>query len=86
MRLVVLFLCAAFLCTTGLNAANDWPVYGHDAGGTKYSPLAQINRSNVRRLNRAWTYHTGEQGRQFESTPIVIGGVLYFLTQQQRIV
>jgi quinoprotein glucose dehydrogenase len=81
MKFAVLLLCAA-----GLHAANEWPVYGHDAGGTKYSPLAQINRKNVNRLDRAWTYHTGEQGRQFESTPIVVGGVLYFSTQQQRIV
>ncbi|PYV90030.1 MAG: hypothetical protein DMG90_10005, partial [Acidobacteria bacterium] len=29
---------------------DDWPYYGHDAGGTRYSPLSQINRQNVATL------------------------------------
>jgi glucose dehydrogenase len=64
----------------------DWPVYGHDAGGTRYSPLKQINTTNVSRLQRAWTYHTGEKGRSLESTPICINGTLYFSTQNQNVV
>src|SRR5947207_10512344 len=43
---------------TVLNAQTDWPVYGHDDGGMRYSTLKQINGSNVSRLQRAWTYHT----------------------------
>lgn len=39
---------------------NNWPVYGHDFGGMRFSPLHQINVTNVDRLRRAWTYHTGE--------------------------
>jgi glucose dehydrogenase len=61
-------------------------VYGHDAGGTRYSPLKQINTANVSRLQRAWTYHTGEKGRSLESTPICINDTLYFSTQNQNIV
>jgi quinoprotein glucose dehydrogenase len=41
----------------------DWPVYGHDPGGARFSPLDQINARNVGRLEVAWTYHmrpTGE--------------------------
>ena len=38
----------------------DWPYYGGDAGGSRYSPLTQINRSNVARLTLAWEYHTGD--------------------------
>ncbi len=37
----------------------DWPVYGGDPGGMKYSPLTQINRSNVHELELAWTWGTG---------------------------
>jgi len=69
-----------------LSGQTDWPVYGHDPGGMRYSTLAQIDTTNVARLAPAWTYHTGEKGRQFESTPIVIGNVMYFSTQLQRIV
>ncbi len=64
----------------------DWPVYGHDAAGTRYSPLNQINTANVRRLQRAWTYHTGEKGRSLESTPICVNDTLYFSTQNQNVV
>jgi quinoprotein glucose dehydrogenase len=64
----------------------DWPVYGHDAGGTRHSPLKQINTSNVGQLQRAWAYHTGEKGRSFESTPIFVDNVLYFSTQNQNVV
>ncbi|MDR3702141.1 MAG: pyrroloquinoline quinone-dependent dehydrogenase [Candidatus Sulfopaludibacter sp.] len=65
---------------------SDWPAYGRDPGGTRYSPLDQIDTTNVKRLQRAWVYHTGEAGRAFEITPIVVGGVLYFATQNQKIV
>ncbi len=64
----------------------DWPVYGRDSGAQRYSPLDQINTKNVARLERAWIYHTGERGRAFEVTPIVADGVLYFATQNQKIV
>jgi len=36
---------------------SDWTSYGHDAGQTKYSPLAQINTGNVSQLKPAWEYH-----------------------------
>ena len=36
---------------------NEWPTYGHDKGGMRYSPLAQITPANVSRLQVAWTYH-----------------------------
>src|SRR5262245_23925423 len=34
----------------------DWPAYGRDPGGSRYSPLSQINRGNVGQLKIAWTY------------------------------
>ena len=64
----------------------DWPIYGRDSGGSRYSALDQINVKNVATLRRAWVYHTGERGRSFETTPIVIDNVLYFSTQNQKIV
>ena len=38
----------------------EWPAYGGDPGGTRYSPLDQINRDNVSSLKLAWEYRTGE--------------------------
>jgi quinoprotein glucose dehydrogenase len=74
-------------------AQNDWAYYGHDAGGTRYSPLAQINRANVAKLRVAWTFHTGDisdgSGRPkrsgLETTPILVDGMLYFTTPFNRV-
>jgi quinoprotein glucose dehydrogenase len=67
-------------------AQTDWPSYGHDPGGMRYSPLKQIDASNVAKLRRAWTFHTGERGGPFETTPIVAGGLMYLSTQAGRVV
>ncbi|MBI3982432.1 MAG: pyrroloquinoline quinone-dependent dehydrogenase [Gemmatimonadetes bacterium] len=72
----------------------DWPAYGRDSGGTRFSPLAEISRANVARLHVAWTYHTGELAERFatknqtslEVTPLVIAGVMYFSTPLGRVI
>src|ERR1700751_2621749 len=65
--------------------SHDWPVYGGQAAGDHYSSLSQINRKNVRRLQVAWTYDAGEEGG-LESSPIVVGRVLYAYTATQKVV
>jgi quinoprotein glucose dehydrogenase len=75
-------------------STDAWPYYGHDAGGTRYSPLTQITRANVSRLKVAWTFHTGDvsQGRDgrprsgFETTPIVVDRTLYLTTPFNRVI
>ena len=79
-------LALLVLCAAAAHAQKDWPAYGHDPGGMRYSPLVQINTTNVSRLRRAWTYHTGDSGTQFETTPIVAGNRMYLSTQSGRIV
>lgn len=49
----------------------NWPVYGGDPGGLKYSPLTQINRSNVQELQMAWTWKTGERPGTVLRRPIL---------------
>ena len=67
-----------------------WPSYGGDPGGTRYSPLTQIDRGNVGSLEVAWTYRTGEElGPRpfaFEVTPILVGARLVFCTPWNRVV
>jgi quinoprotein glucose dehydrogenase len=83
-----------FLSLPGLLRAQEWPAYAGDPGGSKYSPLKQINRENVTRLRVAWTYHTGDvsDGSEhptrsaFEATPLVVDGVLYVTTPFGRVV
>ena len=64
--------------------SRDWPVYGGSPEYLHYSPLSQINRSNVKRLQVAWTYDTGEQGG-LQTSPLVVDGVLYGITPTQKI-
>ena len=48
---------------------------------TKYSTLDQINTSNVKSLQKAWTFHTGDKTGFFESTPLVVDGTMYVTAQ-----
>ncbi len=43
-------------------AQTDWPTFGHDAGGQRYSPLKQITPQNVNDLKVAWVYHMKPAG------------------------
>jgi quinoprotein glucose dehydrogenase len=65
----------------------DWPNYGNDKAGARYSPLDQINRDNVTKLQVAWTYHTGDaaEGSTIECTPLVIDGVAYVTTVRTKV-
>ena len=63
-------------------AANvEWPFYAGNLAAQRYSPLDQINRDNVGKLEIAWRFQTGNYGPKPESrneaTPLMIGGVLY---------
>lgn len=70
-RILLVLAAASFL----LPAQTDWPMFGHDPGASRFSPLKQINVRNIGRLQRAWTFHTGKPGS--EGIPIVVGGVMY---------
>ena len=37
--------------------SKEWPTYGHDPGGMRFSPLTEITPENVSRLKVAWVYH-----------------------------
>lgn len=74
--------------------SDGWPVYGHDAGNMRRSPLTDITPRNVGRLAVAWTFHTGDTSdgggdrprSGFEATPIVVDDTLYFTTATNRII
>src|SRR5262249_15629570 len=61
----------------------NWPVYGGDFAGTKYSKLQQINRQNVLRLKPAWIYRCDDArgaGSTIECNPLVIDNRMYLTT------
>src|SRR3984957_2404023 len=62
-----------------------WRSYGGSSDGTQYSALRQINRSNVKELQVAWTYRTGDD-RKYVFNPLVIDGTMYVLAKNNSIV
>jgi quinoprotein glucose dehydrogenase len=87
-------VAAASLALLAAAHAQDWPVYGGDAGGTRFSGAAQVTKANVAGLAIAWTYHTGEAARRgaafrrsaFQVTPVLADGKLLFCTPFDRVV
>jgi glucose dehydrogenase len=70
---------------------HEWHYYGGDPGGSKYSPLTQINRDNVHQLKVAWVFHTGDlppdsMAATFECTPLVVDGVMYVITAFSKVI
>ena len=65
-------------------SSTDWPRYGGTLENNHYSPLAQINRENVGRLQLAWQFDTGEEGG-LQTSPIIVNGVLYGITPTQKV-
>lgn len=81
-------------CKTGsersritFQTGKDYPVYGGNKAGNRYSPLSQINTGNVKDLQVAWTYFANEKSdtagnkppraREIQCQPIVVNGILY---------
>jgi quinoprotein glucose dehydrogenase len=71
------------LSTSG-QEQQDWPTYGGAPENNHYSRLAQINRSNVKRLAVAWSFDTQEEGG-LQTSPIIVEGILYGITPTQKV-
>jgi glucose dehydrogenase len=69
-----------FSCTQvskpNISKTQDWPSYGRDYAGQRFSPSSQINTGNVKNLVKAWQYKSGITA-SFQATPIVQDGVMY---------
>jgi quinoprotein glucose dehydrogenase len=87
---IILFLFAASgqLASQVDPVKGEWPVYGGDFGSTRYSPLDQINASNVADLEFAWQWSAGNFGptpeSNYRTTPIMVDGVLYATAGSRR--
>ena len=84
-----LLLGAGVYAQTGAQNA-EWPAYGGDLGHTRYSPLTQISAANFSKLEIAWRFKSDLFGPrpeyQFESTPLMVNGVLYSTAGTRRAV
>jgi len=76
--------------SAALPAGAEWRSYASDSFSTKYSPLDQINADNVSKLRVAWRWKSNNFGPRnegnMETTPLMIGGRLYFTAGQRRAV
>jgi len=69
-----------FISQAAISAeSEDWPLYGRDYNNQRFSPLKQIDSSNIQHLKLAWRYATGKVGT-FQTSPIVINGIMYLTT------
>ena len=85
MKTLTLFALALLFAASGLAQDNrDWPVYGGAPENNHYSSLAQISRGNVKQLQVAWSFDTGEEGG-LQTSPIIVDGVLYGITPTQKV-
>jgi len=92
--LAALPLVTAVLAGQGGSAPQAWPVYAGDNAATHYSPLKDIDASNVSRLSIAWEWSPAEsalaqfgtQPGNFQNTPLMIDNVLYVSTPYNRVV
>ena len=69
----------------------EWRAYSAEEASTRYSPIDQITRDNVKNLEVAWTwrfdnYGSAAQTATTETTPLMVGGKLYFTAGQRRTV
>src|SRR5438132_11248590 len=68
----------------------EWRNYGGDLGSTRYAPLDQINADNFSKMEIAWRFKTDSLGPRpefkFESTPLMVHGVLYSTGGSRRAV
>src|SRR2546421_9807893 len=96
MRIPTKFFAAPLVLVGAVVAANaqrrvatpaqEWPTYNHDLGGTRFSPLTEINTGNVATLAKAWSYQFpappaggrgGGRGGASQAVPIGVSGVMY---------
>jgi quinoprotein glucose dehydrogenase len=79
----IIAIVASQLIAAPINS--DWATYLGDKGRSHYSPLQQINRSNVAQLKIAWTYDTGDKA-EYQANNLIIAGVLYTASPSRKVI
>jgi quinoprotein glucose dehydrogenase len=93
--LLSIFMYSAYKKSAPVAVGKDWPTYGGNKEGNRYSPLNQINLENVKNLEVAWMYDASEKpdpanpgrkrDRAIQCQPIVVNGVLYGTTPELKL-
>ncbi|MCA9130073.1 MAG: PQQ-binding-like beta-propeller repeat protein [Planctomycetales bacterium] len=81
--ILVVVCCCCPNSSKGQNA--DWPIYLGGKERNLYSPLEQINLENVRQLEVAWTYESGNEA-EYQANNLIVNGVLFTPTAKRKVV
>lgn len=91
--LVLMCTAGAALAQAPRAADRDWPTFGRDKGGMRFSPLKQITPANVAGLKPAWVYHlrpaeapANAPMALSQTTPLVVNGVMYVTSPYKRVI
>ncbi|MGI4756230.1 MAG: pyrroloquinoline quinone-dependent dehydrogenase [Janthinobacterium lividum] len=83
-----ILLSLGLLCAGTMHAQDQhagWTDYGGSPDGAQFSSLQQVNRANVAKLQRAWSFATGDD-RGYLFNPLVIGSTMYVLAHNNSVV
>src|ERR1700746_1648467 len=81
-HLLIIGVIAAALAATptaqNQNQTVNWALHNLDLAGSRYSPMTQINRTNVKSLVPRWLFQHGViDGVSNQTTPVIVNGVMY---------
>ncbi|MFN7993444.1 MAG: pyrroloquinoline quinone-dependent dehydrogenase [Bryobacteraceae bacterium] len=80
-----LWIACLFSISASAQDYSTWRDYGGAPDSPQYSSLSQVNRSNVSKLQIAWTYSTGD-GHKYFFNPLMVDGVVYVMAKGNSIV
>lgn len=93
MRILLAAITAVVVLAFATEPDDEWPSYGHDPGGQRFSPLTEINPQNIASLKVAWTFRTGDayqpehsRPTAFEATPLYVDGTIFLGTPLGRVI
>ncbi|MGI4981389.1 MAG: PQQ-binding-like beta-propeller repeat protein, partial [Janthinobacterium lividum] len=86
-RVLQSLAAAALVCAAASSAQSHstWSDYGGSPDGAQYSSLQQVNHTNVAKLQRAWSFPTGDN-RGYLFNPLVVGSTMYVLAHDNSVV
>ena len=67
------------------DANGNWREYHGDYRGWRFSPMDSINKTNVSRLHPVWMHQPGDITQGLQTTPIVVDGVIYYSSGNDRV-
>ncbi|MCB1958080.1 MAG: hypothetical protein KDG55_20565, partial [Rhodocyclaceae bacterium] len=69
----------------GYDDPDNWPQYHRSYNAWRFSPLKDINKDNVAKLQVAWIHQPGDITHGLQATPIVIDGTLYYVSANNNV-